>query len=484
MPSSINPAFRSFSYGNILDPQAFIKQMQAAKPSLNTEASKWQGSGSEDGLGFEKLKAASQLAENVFVAQMKDAPKTIFRTQPNVQALVFGGTGNDTIQTGDKGDILIGGKGINLLTGGLGSDLFIVGQGKDVLTDFTSEDMVTIVHPPGQKPSLSWSVAPNISIIDFYAFDCKLSNGNMVRFGISLPEAMKALNIKKADEVRSKKPEALLEQLKSKLEAQIYFEELTTQETPKPIISDNRDLKRGGTDDDGNQDIWGQTTGGMLKGGDGKDILHSRGGTTTMSGGLGADHFHVLLGVGTNIITDFNFQQQDRIVINGLQGDFDAAMVSVENSGNNFIVSYGGQEVARLGKFEGMPMSDATNRIKSAVRGGQQAEGAYDNVYYGFHPDGKLKIGQIFKLPANQTTRIAGFEPQVGNDISFPGLEPQDVKNRVGYLIAQIAQNKIEFRLTLDNKPYAVFTPPADESDFGAWRARMVKLIESHQPAQ
>ncbi|MDP4822625.1 MAG: hypothetical protein NWR47_01615 [Aestuariivirgaceae bacterium] len=45
MSNSINPAFGTFTYSNLNDPAAFIKAMQTAKPSLNTEVSKLKGEG-------------------------------------------------------------------------------------------------------------------------------------------------------------------------------------------------------------------------------------------------------------------------------------------------------------------------------------------------------------------------------------------------------------------------------------------------------
>lgn len=58
------------------------------------------------------------------------------------QAIVFGGTGNDTLSGGGGGDILLGGEGNDKISGRAGRDLLIGGAGKDTLRGGDGDDIV------------------------------------------------------------------------------------------------------------------------------------------------------------------------------------------------------------------------------------------------------------------------------------------------------------------------------------------------------
>ena len=232
---------------------------------------------------------------------------------------------------------------------------------------------------------------------------------------------------------------------------------------------DSRD-GRSSKDAAGNQDIWGKATGGELNGGKGDDILHALGGTTRMTGGAGADHFHVKFGSGKNIINDFNFQQQDRIVINELPAAFDKKNVDVKSVGDNFVVSYDGKEVATLKKFEGMPMTDAINRIKDAVRGSKNDAEA--NYYNGLDKIGDLdpsnKVTKTFELDKGETTYVDGFAYSAGHRLKLDGVDPKHV---------QTASTDNRVTLSVNGKDLAVITPPTGTTDLKTWHDNVVKAL-------
>jgi Ca2+-binding RTX toxin-like protein len=81
------------------------------------------------------------------------------------------------------------------------------------------------------------------------------------------------------------------------------------------------DWVRGGQGDD------------VVDGGAGNDWLWGDRGSDTMTGGAGADQFHTFAGAGIDRITDFNYAEGDRIVIDDRTG------YSVATAGGNTVIS-------------------------------------------------------------------------------------------------------------------------------------------------
>jgi 5'-nucleotidase (lipoprotein e(P4) family) len=68
---------------------------------------------------------------------------------------------------------------------------------------------------------------------------------------------------------------------------------------------------------DGNDNISGLSGDDILRGGNGNDLLNGGLGNDTLTGGAGADKFVLTVGADTDTITDFNFNEGDRLVLPG-----------------------------------------------------------------------------------------------------------------------------------------------------------------------
>jgi Ca2+-binding RTX toxin-like protein len=88
--------------------------------------------------------------------------------------------------------------------------------------------------------------------------------------------------------------------------------------------SDGGDTLRGGRGDD------------VLRGGAGADWLSGDLGNDTMTGGGGADSFHMVVGGGTDVVTDFTQSQGDRVVLDAGTG------WTAAQSGADVVVSLAG----------------------------------------------------------------------------------------------------------------------------------------------
>ncbi|MDP4822626.1 MAG: hypothetical protein NWR47_01620 [Aestuariivirgaceae bacterium] len=451
-----------------------------------------KGEGETKSFNYFNLQGAAQIAENVYAFQLSNTAHTSLTTADNVQSLVMGGTGSDFVHTGSKDDILIGGKGFNQLYGGLGSDLFVVGQGKDLIGDFTLSDKISVMHPHGKKPTVSWSnegIGPWLTNMqpDQARFTGTLSNGNSFTIQMAVKDIATALGKTEA-EVKAMEPAALMTAMKGKLEPRIEFKELPFAEASKnpPMISDSRDTSRGGTDKAGNQDIWGyEGKPSTLVGGDGNDILHSLGNLTTMTGGKGRDHFHVSL-QSANVITDLNHTEGDKIIIDGSDA-FDRPVIKddivVNKTGNaTYEIFLRGAKVATTtlkwtnsdGEVKNWDLSEskalALFRIK-IIRQGNEDEDA--NYYHGVADIKDLvkstSVTKTFTMKADEMTYIPGFAYSAGHRLNLKGVDPEDVT------ITRSANNKVT--LSANGKAFAELTPPKGTTSLGEWHSNVTKAL-------
>lgn len=396
---------------------------------------------------------------------------------------IWGGSGDDTMFGDDGRDVLYGNEGIDTLYGGIGDDLLLGDEGDDVLYGDEGDDYVfggegndTMYGGDGADrfylSELSGSgtrikdftgdAGDNIHIIDAtgekknYKF---VQVGNDVQIQNSKGTVMATVENAKVKDVEAKTtvgPSRFAN-----------YDDTTPQRGRAAPAS--FDTNRSTTSTTAGQDLWGLATGGTLKGGPNKDILHALGGITTMTGGAGPDNFHVKWNSGKNIITDFNFNE-DLLVIDELPAAFEKKKVTVTNEDNNFIVSYDNKEVAQLRKFKGMPMSDAIEGIKNAVRGGQKDAEA--NYYYGVTDINGMKLSsnptKTFTLDNGEMTYVPGFAYSAGHRLKLNGIKPEDVK---------VAFSQGKAVLSANGKAFAEITPPAGTTSLDVWEANVKKAL-------
>ncbi|WP_421933164.1 calcium-binding protein [Phenylobacterium sp.] len=89
---------------------------------------------------------------------------------------------------------------------------------------------------------------------------------------------------------------------------------------------------------EGNDWVRGGQANDSLLGGGGDDLIWGDRGDDTMAGGLGADMFHTLVGAGLDRVTDFNYTQGDRIVLDG------APAYTVRQEGADTVIDLGGAD--------------------------------------------------------------------------------------------------------------------------------------------
>ena len=89
---------------------------------------------------------------------------------------------------------------------------------------------------------------------------------------------------------------------------------------------------------DGEDWVRGGQGNDSLDGGAGNDLIWGDRGDDTVSGGTGADTFHAFVGGGLDRITDFNYAEGDRLVL-----DF-APLYTVSQVGSDTVVDMGGSD--------------------------------------------------------------------------------------------------------------------------------------------
>jgi Ca2+-binding RTX toxin-like protein len=101
------------------------------------------------------------------------------------------------------------------------------------------------------------------------------------------------------------------------------------------------DTVDGGTGDDG---VVGGQGNDVLLGGDGADYLTGDRGNDTLTGGAGADRFHFSSISGSDRVTDFNFAEGDRILI-----DAGLTYTAVDGGADTILNITGGVQVVLVG---------------------------------------------------------------------------------------------------------------------------------------
>ena len=211
--------------------------------------------------------------------------------------LVFGGSGNDLIDGGGMNDFVLGEAGNDTLLGGTGADYVVGGDGNDLMGEATDS---------GGNDTY-WGGAGDDQIID-------ASGSNYLR-----GEA--------GNDV---------------VQGGSGFDDMHGNMGNDTLYgNDGEDWVVGGKDNDllfgdaawdivygnlGNDTVDGGAGNDWVRGGQGEDsILGGAGddwiwgdkGNDTISGGAGADIFHSLAGAAIDRITDFNYVQGDRLVLDG-----------------------------------------------------------------------------------------------------------------------------------------------------------------------
>ncbi|NES02452.1 MAG: DUF4347 domain-containing protein [Okeania sp. SIO2F4] len=194
---------------------------------------------------------------------------------------INGGGGNDTVGGGAGNDKINGDAGDDSLTGWIGNDIIDGGDGFDTLQGGDDADTL---NGGGDADTL------------------KGGTGNDL------------LNGDRGDDF---------------IQGQAGDDELNGGDGQDTVGGGNgKDIINGNAGDDsltgwlGNDTLTGGTGNDILKGGDGLDILNSEQGTDTLTGGSNSDRFVFDIGsqfnltdIGSDIITDFNSAELDKIVL-------------------------------------------------------------------------------------------------------------------------------------------------------------------------
>lgn len=428
---TIDAAFLGFRTSNLKAPSSFIDTLRAARQDVNAKAPNLQGSGynEEYMINYEEVQKAAFFSKNVFVAQLGDEGKLDISGSKN-QMIAIGGDKADTLIGGAGADILVGGGSTpntdhnifdaNTLVGGGGRDLFVVGKGDDAIYEFQMDDAI-MLHPDVQNAAVvdwtceDWGTDENRQ--QAYGFTATLSTGNKMFFELSKKEIAELLSVNVLS-LNNLSLTQLNERVSRKIESR--FINFAPSQFKPPSV----DETRGGVDANGNKDIFAiPGSEATLVGGDGNDIFHAIGAKNTMTGNKGADHFHVVAG-NENIVTDFNYHQRDKIVISGLREKFDKTKVEVTSEGYFFNVRYDGKLVAQLRKYDGMPMTNAVEKIKELVVEGYRTNDM--NVYYG-----KRGSADSFRLDPKELTSVRRYD--IFNDtIRFPEWTKDETLRKLG----------------------------------------------------
>ena len=131
---------------------------------------------------------------------------------------------------------------------------------------------------------------------------------------------------------------------------------------------DGNDRIFGGADRDrligsvGDDSLYGGEGNDVLRGDDGNDLLVGGAGRDVMLGGDGADTFVFDLAdnASMDVIRDFNAEEGDRIVVEGLQGAGSVELSLFEKKGTFFLQAEAGDEVYRIAKILGDDVTGLT----------------------------------------------------------------------------------------------------------------------------
>lgn len=124
----------------------------------------------------------------------------------------------------------------------------------------------------------------------------------------------------------------------------------------------------GGADDDrligsvGDDSLYGEAGNDVLRGDHGHDVLVGGAGRDVMLGGAGADIFVFDLADASamDVIRDFNAEEGDRIVVEGVQGAGSVALSIIEKNGTVFLQAGTDDQVYRIAKILGDDVAGLT----------------------------------------------------------------------------------------------------------------------------
>jgi len=100
-----------------------------------------------------------------------------------------------------------------------------------------------------------------------------------------------------------------------------------------------------------------------LMGGGGSDVLEGGSGVDELTGGRGADKFVLAIGSGHDVITDFNVDDGDQIVIAGVDLNANELKFEQDIPGGNWKVSYGANDSVELLGSGGLTQVQINSRV-------------------------------------------------------------------------------------------------------------------------
>lgn len=214
--------------------------------------------------------------------------------------------GADSIAGAGFGDVLRGLTGADSIAGGGGNDTLDAGAGNDCVNGNDGDDYIL----GGADSNYLRGDAGNDSIVGGANFDD--INGNQGNDTLRGGEGFDWVVGGQANDM-----------LYGEAGGDVVYGNLGSDTC---VGGDGEDVLRGGQAND------------SLDGGAGNDLLWGDRGDDTVTGGLGADTFHAFVGGGLDQITDFNYAQGDRLVL-----DF-APPYTVSQVGSDTVVDLGGTD--------------------------------------------------------------------------------------------------------------------------------------------
>ena len=214
--------------------------------------------------------------------------------------------GADSIAGGGLGDVLRGLTGADSIAGGGGADTLDGGAGADIINGNDGDDVIL----GGADANYLRGDAGNDSVVGGAGFDD--INGNQGDDTLRGGEGFDWVVGGQANDL-----------LYGEGGGDIVYGNLGND---TQFGGDGVDWVRGGQGND------------SLDGGGGNDLMWGDRGDDTVAGGTGADTFHAFVGGGLDRITDFNYAEGDRLVL-----DF-APSYSLRQEGADTVVDLGGTD--------------------------------------------------------------------------------------------------------------------------------------------
>ena len=249
--------------------------------------------------------------------------------------IINGGNGFDTLQGGDDADTLNGGNDADTLKGGTGNDQLNGGSGDDFIEGEAGDDELNggdgqDTLGGGNGNDIIKGNAGNDFLTGWLGDDI-INGGNGFD---TLQGGDDADTLNGGNDADTLKGGSGNDQLNGDngddfIEGQANDDELNGGDGQDTLGGGNgQDIINGNAGNDsltgwlGDDTLTGGTGNDILQGGDGLDILNGEQGTDTLIGGSNSDRFKFDLGtqfnltdIGSDIITDFNSAESDKIVL-------------------------------------------------------------------------------------------------------------------------------------------------------------------------